>query len=80
MQLNMYDSHIDALAFMQSGVSRGFSVEALRSLAQLNIDNGFLKHDEADAFLSDISVPGETSLSPLLPTTCWVTAVVSLMI
>lgn len=44
---------------MQSGISRGFSVEALRSLAQLYIDNGFLTHDEADAFLSDIPIPGE---------------------
>lgn len=44
---------------MQSGISRDFSVEALRSLAQLYTDNGFLTHDEADAFLSDIPVPGE---------------------
>ena len=29
VQLNMCDSHIDALACMQSGVSHGFSVEAL---------------------------------------------------
>ena len=59
MQLNMFHSHIDALACMQSGISRGFSVEALRSLAQLYIDNGFLTHAEADTFLSDIPVPGE---------------------
>ena len=59
VQLNMFDSHIDALACMQSGISRGFSVEALRSLAQLYIDNGFLTHAEADTFLSDIPVPGE---------------------
>ena len=41
VQLNMYDTHMDALACMQSGISRGFSVEALRSLAQLYIDSGF---------------------------------------
>ena len=56
VRLNMYDSHVDALACIQSGISRGFSVEALRSLAQLYIDNGFLIHDE---FLSDMPVPGE---------------------
>ena len=82
VQLNMFDSHIDALACMQSGISRGFSVEALRSLAQLYIDNGFLTHAEADTFLSDIPVPGERemNLSPLWLTTCWVIVVVNLMV
>ena len=44
---------------MQSGVSHGFNTEAVRSLAELHIEHGFLTHDEADAFLSDIPVPGE---------------------
>ena len=65
VQLNMYDMHIDALACMQSGISRGISVEALRSLAQLYIDNGFLTHDEADAFLTYLSLEREMNLSPL---------------
>ena len=55
----MCDTRLDAIACMQSGVSHGFSVEALRSLAQLYIENGVLTHDEADTFLSDIPVPGE---------------------
>ena len=59
VRLNMCDTHLDAIACMQSGVSHGFSVEALRSLAQLYVENGFLTHDEADTFLSDIPVPGE---------------------
>ena len=65
---------------MQLGISRVFSVETLRSLAQLYIDNGFLTYDEADAFLSDIPVPGEMNLSPLWQTACWITVVGSLMV
>ena len=55
----MCDTHLDAIACMQSGVSRGFNVEALRSLAQLYIEHGFLTRDEADTFLSDIPIPWE---------------------
>ena len=40
-------------------MSRGFNIEALRSLAELYIEHGFLTHDEANTFLSDIPVPGE---------------------
>ena len=58
VQLNMCDTHMDAITCKQSGVSHGFSVEAPRSLAQLYIENGFTR-DEADGFLSDIPVPGE---------------------
>ena len=59
VRLNMCDTHLDAIACMQSGISHGFSVEALRSLAQLYVEHRFLTHDEADTFLSDIPVPWE---------------------
>ena len=48
VQLDMFDTHLDAISCMQSGVSRGFNIETLRSLAQLYIEHGFLTHDEAD--------------------------------
>ena len=80
VRLDMMDSHIDALACMQSGISRGFSVEALRSLAQLYNDNGFLTHAEADTFLTYLSLEREMNLCPLWLTTCWGTIVVSLMV
>ena len=59
VQLDIFDTHLDAICCMQSGVSHGFNTEAVRSLAELHIEHGFLTHDEADAFLSDIPVPGE---------------------
>ena len=58
-QSGMCDAHLDALSCLQSAISRGFHTDQLRSLAQLYIEHRFLSEDEADTFLSDISVLGE---------------------
>ena len=58
----MCDAHIDALSWLQSAITRGFSIESLagrRALAQLYIDHRFITEDEADNFLSEIPVMGE---------------------
>ena len=55
----MCDAHLDALSCLQSAISRGFHTDALRSLAQLYIEHGFLSEDEAETFLTDIPVLGE---------------------
>lgn len=55
----MCDEHVDAISCMQSAVARGFHTEALRQLAQLYVEHGFLSDDEADIFLSEIPVLGE---------------------
>ena len=55
----MCDEHLDAMSCMQSAVSRGFHTDALRELAQVYIEHGFLSEDEADMFLSKIPVFGE---------------------
>ena len=55
----MCDEHVDALSCMQSAVARGFHTEALRQLAQLYVQHGFLADDEADLFLSEIPVLGD---------------------
>ena len=55
----MCDQHVDALSCMQSAVARGFHTDALRQLAQLYVQHGFLTDDEADIFLSEIPVLGE---------------------
>ena len=55
----MCDAHLDALSCLQSAISRGFHTDQLRSLAQLYIEHGFLSDEEADTFLSDITVLGE---------------------
>ena len=56
----MCDEHLDAMSCMQSAVSHGFHTDALRQLAQVYIEHGFLSDDEADIFLSEIPVLGET--------------------
>ena len=55
----MCDAHLDAISCLQSAISRGFHTNALRSLAQLYIDHGFLSEGEADTFLTNIPVLGE---------------------
>ena len=55
----MCESHIDALS-SQSAISRGFNIDALRALAKLYLEHSFITENEADAFLSDIPVIGET--------------------
>lgn len=59
----MCDEHLDAMSCMQSAVSRGFHTDALRELAQVYIEHGFLCEDEADMFLSEIPVFGESEES-----------------
>ena len=58
-QNGMCDAHLDALSCLQLAISRGFHTDQLTSLAQLYIEHGFLSEDEADTFLSEISVLGE---------------------
>ena len=65
----MCDSHADALSSLQSAVSKGFSIEALRELAQLYVDHSFLIQGEADTFLADIPVIGERDFEPERPVT-----------
>ena len=55
----MCDEHVDAMSCMQSAVSRGFHTDALRELAQVYMEHGFLTEDEADVFLTEIPVLGE---------------------
>lgn len=55
----MCDEHLDALSCMQSAVSRGFHTDALRQLAQVYVEHGFLSDNEADIFLTEIPVLGE---------------------
>ena len=50
----MCDKHLDAMS------SAWFHTDALRQLAQVYIEHGFLTEDEADIFLSDIPILGET--------------------
>ena len=50
-------------------VSKGFSIEALRELAQLYVDHSFLIREEADSFLADIPVIGERDFEPERPVT-----------
>ena len=44
----MCDEHVDAMSCMQSAVSRGFHTDALRELARVYMEHGFLTEDEAD--------------------------------
>ena len=60
----MCDEHLDAMSCMQSAVSRGFHTDALRELAQVYIEHGFLSENEADIFLSSIPVLGEIDDEP----------------
>ena len=55
----MCDTHLDALSCLQSAVTRGFHVDAIRNLVELYIEHGFLQLDEADIFLADIPILGE---------------------
>ena len=52
----MCDQHLDAMPCMQSAIS----TNALRELAKVYMDHGFLTENEADIFLSEIPVLGET--------------------
>ena len=58
------DSRLDCMSSLQSSVARGFSIEALRLLAKLYIDHGFLSDNEAHSFLADIPVLGEKDFEP----------------
>ena len=60
----MCDTHIDALSCLQSAISRGFSIESLRALAQLYVEHKFITDEEADTFLSDIPIMGERNDEP----------------
>ena len=63
MREGLCDQHLDAMSCMQSAISRGFHTDALRQLAKIYIEHGFLSDDEADLFLSSIPVLGETEES-----------------
>ena len=53
-------AHLDAISCLRSAIFRGFHTDQLKSLAQLYIDHGFLPEEEADTFLTDIPVLGES--------------------
>ena len=55
----MCDEDVDAMSCLQSAIARGFHTDALRQLAQVYVEHGFLSDDEADIFLSEIPVLGE---------------------
>ena len=50
----MCDLHNDCLSTLQSAISRGFNIEAVRSFSAICTENGFLTENEADVFISTI--------------------------
>jgi len=64
VQSGLCDSHTDALSSLHSASKRGFSIEALRDLARLYVENEFISSDEADTFLSQIPTIGEKDFEP----------------
>ena len=54
MEANLVDEHHDARATLMDAVKRGFSLENIRSIVKMYIENQFLDEDEADAFLSTL--------------------------
>ena len=53
----MCDEYLDAMSCMQS---HAFHTDTLRQQAQVYTEQGFLSENEADIFLSEIPVLGET--------------------
>ena len=64
VQNELCDSHTDALSSLHSASKRGFSIQSLRELAHLYVENDFISCDEADTFLSQIPVVGEKEFEP----------------
>ena len=64
MSATICDKQMDALSSLQSALSRGFSIENIRSLAKLYVEHKFLTDDEAHAFLADVPTFGENNFEP----------------
>ena len=54
MEANLVDEHHDARATLMDAVKRGFSLENIKSIVKLYVENQFSDKDEADAFLTTL--------------------------
>lgn len=54
MEKDLVNEKHDAKSSLHDAVSRGFSLESLKSLVDMYLEHGFLDDDEADTFLSTL--------------------------